>query len=91
MRKIQDWLSGKLIVQVKDNNPAAKEEKYTGDFQKFLNTQNEYWQEYFTQKYVAAVEFTPNHYLLFEKKRDREKFLFRLLRFWSGAYAKRSN
>jgi hypothetical protein len=84
MRKIQDWLSGKLIMQVKDNNPAAKEEKYTGDFQKFLNTQNEYWQEYFTQKYVAAVEFTPNHYLLFEKKEIEKSFCFGYSDFGQG-------
>lgn len=84
IRKIQDWLSGKLIVQVKDSNPAAKEEKYTGDFKKFLDTQNEYWQKYFSEKYVAAVEFTPNHYLLFEKKEIMKSFCFGYSDFGQG-------
>lgn len=76
IQKIQDWLSGKLIVQEKGSSPTAKEEKYTGDFQKFLDTQNEYWQKYFTEKYVAAVEFTPGRYLLFAKKEIEKSFCF---------------
>lgn len=91
IQKIQDWLSGKLIMQVKDCSSATKEEKYTGDFQKFLDTQNEYRQTYFTEKYVAAAEFTPGHYLLFAKKEIEKSFCFGYSDFGQGPTEEEAN
>ena len=75
IKKLTDWLSGKLVIQVNERKD-TKVEKYECDLQKFLDVQNEYWRNYFEKKYVAAVEFTPGHYLLFKKKEIEKKFCF---------------
>lgn len=83
IKKLTDWLAGKLVIQV-DERTDTKEEKFECDLQKFLNTQSECWRDYYRKKCVAAVEFTPGHYLLFEKKEIKKEFCFGYSDFGQG-------
>lgn len=88
IKKLTDWLAGKLIIDTattgKNGKGFAKGEKFEGDLQKFLDKQDDWHRDYYSKKLVAAVEVTDGHYLVFEKGLIKKSFCFGYSDFGQG-------